>query len=369
MATLPAAPLLPDVTHALDVAIAHANPDGTLTLAHPVPNWLARLWPGATTTLTRDDSFFLDDFLAQATTHWAAEIAHPLWSEPWTESGDDGHEMVLEAAAMTAQGQALLILRQAQVSAADARHVLQESRAQALEMRQLMGEVNKREVLLHCIIHDLSTPLAGIKGSLTLLQQDQLVDAEGDELLAIALRQTERLQTQIRDVVRDFAHDVRGVLPTLTASEVPTDMHEVAVDTLQALRTIAEPRGVALVLDVDGSAPWTVRGHAGQLSRVLQNLLDNALRFAPPHSSLVVRLTQTEGEIQVGVLDEGPGVPPQLQPHLFDRFSQGTRDAGTAGLGLFFCRITVERAGGHVGYRDRPDGGACFWFTLPRISS
>lgn len=369
MATLPAAPLLHDVTHALGVAIAHVTPDGSLMLEHPVPDWLARLWPGAVTTLTRQHSFFLDDFLTQAEAHWAAETTRPLWSEPWTESGVDGHEVVLEAAALTAQGRALLILRQAQVSAEDARHVLQESRAQALEMRRLMREVNKREVLLHCIIHDLSTPLAGIKGSLTLLQQDQLVEAEGDELLAIALRQAERLQTQIRDVVRDFAHDVQGVLPTLNSSAAPTDLHAVAVDTVQTLRTIAEPRGVTLTLDVDGAGPWTVRGQAQQLSRVLQNLLDNALRFAPAHSALVVRLTQTADEIQVGVLDKGPGVAPQLQPHLFDRFSQGTQDAGTAGLGLFFCRITIERAGGHVGYRDRPDGGACFWFTLPRTFS
>ncbi|MEM6646480.1 MAG: HAMP domain-containing sensor histidine kinase [Bacteroidota bacterium] len=360
--------MLRDVTRALDLAIARPTPDGTLALNLPVPSWLARLWPYATTTIARDASLFLDDFLTQAEVHWASAAPQPLWSEPWTESGPDGGEVVLEAAAMTAQGQALLLLRQAQTSAEDTRHVLQESRSQALEMRRLMHEVNKREVLLHCIIHDLSTPLAGIKGSLTLLQQDQLVDAEGDELLAIALRQTERLQTQIRDVVRDFARDVKAVLPTLTSNEAPADIHEIAADALQAIRPIAEPRQVALALDADGHAPWTVRGDAGQLARVLQNMLDNALRFTPPNSTLTVRLSQTDAEIQVGVLDEGPGVAPQLQPHLFDRFSQGDRDAGTAGLGLFFCRITVERIGGHVGYRDRPGDGACFWFTLPRTS-
>lgn len=356
--------VLHDLTQVLDLALAHPRPDGLLALHEPVPSWLGKLWPNSTAGLAPTDSLFLADFLVRAETHWAAQATQPLWSEPWTESGAGGSAVVLEAAAFTAQAQPLLLLRQAQ----NTQHLLQESRAQALEMRQLMREVNKREVLLHCIIHDLSTPLAGIKGSLTLLQQDQLVEAGGDELLAIALRQTERLQAQIRHVVRDFAHDVQGVLPTLAAGSGPADLHVIARSALQAVQPVARTGGIRIELDLEGDAPWTVRGDTDQLTRVLQNLLDNALRFTPPGSALTVRLTQTAREIQVGVLDRGPGVTPQFQPHLFDRFSQGDRTVGTAGLGLFFCRITIERAGGHVGYRDRPDGGACFWFTLPRTS-
>ncbi|GAB5521818.1 MAG: hypothetical protein RhofKO_40690 [Rhodothermales bacterium] len=356
------------VATTLDIAIAEHTPNGHLHLQSPAPAWLTQLWPSADDVLDIAKSYFLTDFVTHAASHWQERPITPLWSEPWTETNIAGHEIVLEAAAFSAGDQSMLLLRRAQATPDQTRHILQESRAQALEMRHLMREVNKREVLLHCIIHDLSTPLASIKGSLTLLRQDQLVEAEGDELLAIALRQTERLQTQIRHVVRDFAQDVKAVLPTLSSDQAPTDLLQVAQDAMQTLQLVAQAASLSLQLDVAGDAPWTTRGDADQLGRVIQNLVDNATRFAPTGSAILIRLTATANEVQVGVLDKGPGVPPQLQPHLFDRFAQGHAGAGAAGLGLFFCRITVERAGGHMGYRDQPDGGACFWFALPRVT-
>jgi signal transduction histidine kinase len=71
------------------------------------------------------------------------------------------------------------------------------------------------------------------------------------------------------------------------------------------------------------------------------------------------------GEVVVAVDDQGPGVPVEMLPHLFEKFARGgERTAGT-GLGLYFCRITVEGWGGGIGYEPRAEGGARFWIRLP----
>ncbi|HEY8091492.1 MAG TPA: ATP-binding protein, partial [Polyangiaceae bacterium] len=72
------------------------------------------------------------------------------------------------------------------------------------------------------------------------------------------------------------------------------------------------------------------------------------------------------GAVRLLVEDEGPGVPPALLPHLFQKFARGRDPAAGTGLGLYFCRITVESWGGAIGYEARPGGGARFWVRLRR---
>ena len=103
-----------------------------------------------------------------------------------------------------------------------------------------------------------------------------------------------------------------------------------------------------------------------RLDRVLSNLLGNALRFTPAGSTVRLGLRRDGATVTFTVDDQGPGVPEEMQARLFQKFSQGKTKAGSAGLGLYFCRITVERWGGSIGYTTREDGGARFWFSLRR---
>ena len=101
-----------------------------------------------------------------------------------------------------------------------------------------------------------------------------------------------------------------------------------------------------------------------RLERVLENLVENALRHSPSGGQVSVAVLALGDDVEVRVTDEGPGVPPKVVASLFDKFAQGEH-RGRTGLGLYFCALTVHRWGGEIGYRPLPHG-ACFWFRLPR---
>ena len=156
---------------------------------------------------------------------------------------------------------------------------------------------------------------------------------------------------------------------------------ERAPDLVQVLRTTARDRLPAfeqakrkLHLKVPDQGPFVVPGNGGRLARVIGNLIDNARRFAPEGSAveLEVRPGSELESLELHVLDRGPGVPEAARGRLFQRFSQvespdstGDPQSGTVGLGLYFCRSSVEAWGGQIGYSDRPGGGADFWIRLP----
>ena len=87
--------------------------------------------------------------------------------------------------------------------------------------------------------------------------------------------------------------------------------------------------------------------------------------FKPPNGKVTVTIQPVGAEVHVCVEDEGAGVPPEIAPQLFQKFIRGRASAsGKAGLGLFFCRITVEQWGGSITCEPRAEGGTRFWFRL-----
>src|SRR4030095_11873387 len=93
--------------------------------------------------------------------------------------------------------------------------------------------------------------------------------------------------------------------------------------------------------------------------------VENALRHSPSGSLVMVALEQAGADVLVAVDDQGPGAAPGVVRTLFEKFSQGKGQKGKAGLGLYFCRITVEHWGGAIGCTPRQTGGTRFWFRLP----
>ena len=116
-----------------------------------------------------------------------------------------------------------------------------------------------------------------------------------------------------------------------------------------------------------------VSGSSPDLRRVIQNLLENAVRWSPPQSGIEVNLERTDGSSKPGlvrleVADRGPGVNLELEPRLFTRFAGG-RAGGGSGLGLYLSRRIIEAHGGRIGYHPREGGGSVFWFELPAVVS
>lgn len=222
----------------------------------------------------------------------------------------------------------------------------------------------EREDWRNMIAHDLRNPLSVVYGALLSLQEAPAADAKG-ELLEAAVRNCRRM-TDLLDLYLDVAKLDAGLMP---ASVEPVDLGEAARAVVEQQAPLARSRGVRL----ESSVPEGIRAAADPalLARVLQNLVDNALKFTP--SGGWVELGAERGPspmVRLTVTDTGAGIAPQELPLLFDRYHQAAarragRSQGT-GLGLAFCRQALKAMKGRIAVDSEPGEGSRFTVELPR---
>ncbi|PLZ01092.1 hypothetical protein CY652_17555 [Burkholderia sp. WAC0059] len=238
-----------------------------------------------------------------------------------------------------------------------------------------------RNSLLSAISHDLRTPLTAIVGLASTLAQSRAGAPEpqpGDEL-AEAIHDEALRMTGIVTNLLDMARLQSG---TLQLNRQWTLVEETVGAALRACRRVLARHPVQVRLDA--GLPL-LQLDAVLMERLFANLLENAAKYTPEGSPLVIRAyyagtadgvaaqgTATGGFVRVSLEDSGPGLPPGMSGHLFEKFTRGERESATPGigLGLAICRAIVEAHGGAIGAVNRTaaDGrveGATFWFTLP----
>lgn len=222
--------------------------------------------------------------------------------------------------------------------------------------------LEKQDILLHTIVHDLASPLSGIVGCLSAIE-DGVQDADQlSRLVGLALRQAHRQESLIQQILDVFKATNEENPEPVT---IPPDVGVVSRRLVESLEPSFALHRVGLRFEDQRTMPRSrVVGEETRLERVLANLLDNGLRHAPEGSEVQVQLSGDAHHAQVSVLDSGPGVPPEKEEELFQKLRQG-ENRGKLGLGLYFCRITVQRWGGQLGYAARRGGGSRFWFSLP----
>jgi signal transduction histidine kinase len=233
----------------------------------------------------------------------------------------------------------------------------------------LAKENDKKEILLHCIVHDLAGPLMGIKGGFELLATENISE-KGRKFLEIGLRQANKQETLIREILQAFSAEVESFEAFHVDPEKAPDAAQSAREVIEALSPAFALNQVKLQFDpkVELKRDWKVVGEKSRLERVISNLIENALRHSPANSTVIVGCYDEGEKVLVAVDDEGPGIPAEVAPTLFQKFAQGKKGRGKIGLGLYFCRITVEYWGGEIGHSAREQGGTRFWFRLPRPS-
>ena len=221
-----------------------------------------------------------------------------------------------------------------------------------------------RSEFVSSVSHELRTPLTAIRGSLALLTSRVVGDLsdEAAELLGIAEASTGRLIRLINDLL---------ALEKLEAGAAPLVRRLVKVRSflagaLQETACLAQEQGISVELDMpDPEAEFIC--DPDRMIQVLVNLLGNALKFAPESSVVTVFAgIEPDGSLRLQVRDEGAGVPKELLPRLFHRFSQaGSVGHEGSGLGLSICRAIVEQHGGSIRLVEEELGGAVFEIVLP----
>ncbi|MDH5758991.1 MAG: response regulator [Gemmatimonadota bacterium] len=215
-----------------------------------------------------------------------------------------------------------------------------------------------RAGLTQMLVHDLRTPIIGIRGYLDLLTLDyaETLPEEGQQFLSRAIHNTVTLQTLVNTVM-DVSRLEEGSLPV---NRSPVSLGEVVAEA----RRILGDDGDTLV---SISADMLANCDQDLVLRVMVNLLSNALTFSPEGGVEVAAEVGSEG-VRVEVRDRGEGVPDAEKERIFEKFVQGKSHghrSTSSGLGLAFVRLAVEAHGGTVGVLDREGGGSIFWFEIP----
>jgi two-component system, sensor histidine kinase and response regulator len=223
-----------------------------------------------------------------------------------------------------------------------------------------------RDSLIHMVVHDLRSPLIMVGDFLALLEK-----CESQNLSTNA----SRFVVQARQAVDELVDMVNSMLDVsrMEAGELKLNRSRCQLNLL--LREVASgfgPCGDAAEIVIEApEQPVEVSADPALLTRVMRNLLGNALRYATGGGSVRAAVSRSGREARVAIADNGPGIPPEYHQRIFEKFGQ-VEDAGAGtgtGLGLTFCKFAIELHGGCIGVESEVGKGSTFWFTLPLMEA
>jgi signal transduction histidine kinase/HPt (histidine-containing phosphotransfer) domain-containing protein/ActR/RegA family two-component response regulator len=366
--------LLQDFLREQGYALCQYHGGGEFSLLCTAPDWFDWIWGGADgekkTLRLGDKSPFLENFLVAAHTFWSARKKGALTSGLWVETLRDEigtpYEISLEATALQIGDERLLSIRNQAETAAEETRILQTARDGLLVHERLQKEIQKKEILLHCIIHDLSQPLTAMRGCFEILGQEEHTE-RARQVVEVGKQQSEQQEEMIREVLKAFSAELQDSIAAGTAPAALPNVLRCAEETVTAFAPMFEAKGLVLRIDarLSGHRGWAVMGESTRLKRIFSNLVENALRYAPPKTTVTIGIEEDPPYLKAYVQDEGPGLPADLKAsEIFRLFAKGKVGGGKAGLGLYFCKVTVERWGGSIGCESVTPHGARFWFRL-----
>lgn len=357
---------------ALNIVVLERKADGRFLLCGEIPQWFYKFYPEIDHQRENieisDNKPFLANFLIDAEIFWNSTQNGQIKSGPWAELDELDEDYYLEATALLVRERKMLLIEFPRIAYEEKQALIQKARDNKLLYYQSLKESQRKEILLHCIVHDLSNPLTVIKGCLSLLNTEEL-SADDKEMIDIARQQVIKQEWMLREILDAFAAEVTALEKFYFDLDNAPDLLNSVKEVLNTLKPTFIQNNIILDLQIipinrEQTQQWAVVGEKTRLERVLTNLLENGLRYSNNGGRLIVTCVEEEDSILTSIEDNGPGVATEMIGHLFQQFSQGKTSSGKVGLGLYFCRLMVEHWGGKIGYLPRAEGGANFWFRL-----
>ncbi|MEP6918242.1 MAG: HAMP domain-containing sensor histidine kinase [Acidobacteriota bacterium] len=242
----------------------------------------------------------------------------------------------------------------------------QEMSSRIVEQMELLRDTDSaRRELFANISHDLRTPLASLHGYLEtlLLKERELSAGERRRYLEVATRRSE----QLNRLVSELFELAKLESPETRVISEPVSPCDLVQDVVQKHQLAAVGKNVTIAMDMR-PARSLISGDVGLLERMLDNLLENAVRFTPPGALVRVECESDAEWASIRVVDAGPGIPPHEIERIFERAYRGQQASpgrDGAGLGLAIAKRIVELHGGHIAAANVPPGGAVFAVRLP----
>jgi signal transduction histidine kinase len=230
---------------------------------------------------------------------------------------------------------------------------LERYRLSVMQLNQLRND------LIAVLAHDIKGPLTSIVGFAELLEEGFLEGEAAVDAARTIRTNAQRLATLANDVLA-LTRVEHGEL------EIADDKVDVIEVAKAAIELHAAERAVHFTSDLSNA---NVRGDADRLRQVFDNLLRNAIKYSPGGDPIDVTVTAADDRVRIAFRDRGIGVPEEESGKLFDRFSRATnakkaKIPGT-GIGLFICKMIVERHGGEISFASKVGEGSTFVVTLP----
>jgi PAS domain S-box-containing protein len=219
-----------------------------------------------------------------------------------------------------------------------------------------------RDDVLAVVAHDLRNPLNTVTMAVSLMLETTPVEnVQERRQVEIVRRAADRMNRMIQDLL-DVKRMESGRLGVDPRPESPASLIN---DTVEMLRPLANGSTIVLESDVAESLP-PVMADAARIQQVLSNLVGNAVKFTPREGRVTVCAEPIDGGVRFGVIDTGPGIPPDQVPHIFGQFWQAMpSDRRGIGLGLAIAKGIVEAHGGMIWVESNVGLGSTFYFTLP----
>jgi len=241
-----------------------------------------------------------------------------------------------------------------------------EAKNRALELSEAQAQsANQAKTeFLAAISHELRTPLTSIRGFSELMEQ-RLEDPRYREQAGLIRKAAEHLNALLTEIL-DLSKVEAGAMPL---NPEPQVLAELLQSTVDFFAVSAAAKGLTLGLRIAPGTPAVLVCDGLRLKQILNNLLSNAMKFTPA-GTVTVELDATPETVRVHVVDTGPGIPPEMQELIFERFRQGNSrvsyEHGGTGLGLALSRALALLMGGTLTVESQPGQGARFTLSLPR---
>jgi PAS domain S-box-containing protein len=240
--------------------------------------------------------------------------------------------------------------------------------SQVTDISERKAMARLKDEFVSVVSHELRTPLTAMHGALRLLESGVAgaLPEDAARLVGLAADGSRRLRSIVDDILD---------LEQIAAGRMLFDTRPLQADAL--LRTVAAgfeanaaAAGVQLV--VDPAPALGLLGDERRVQQVVGNLVSNALKFAPPGSTVRLAAVATDGAVRLTVEDAGPGIPDEFRPRIFQRFAQAdmgnTRVVGGSGLGLSIVKRLTEQMDGQAGFESRP-GHTVFHVEFPAVAA
>ncbi len=230
-------------------------------------------------------------------------------------------------------------------------------------IEELKGVENLRKELISNISHDLRTPIASIQGyaETLILKKDSIEQKEQEKYLGVIYKNCENLQ----DLVTNLFELSKLQSNQVMLNKEPFSIGELVHDVANKYRLLSQKKGVSINTIVSKDIP-VVEADVLLIDRVLQNLIDNAIRFCKEGDTINIELKSlSTGEVNITIADTGAGIQSDHLPHIFDRYFRKDERGGSSGLGLAIVKRIIDLHESSIDVKSAIGKGTSFRFSLP----